>query len=262
MTLDETALANLKTLNEITLSEDESMTHILIADGNVLSLIEKDSYDTICKLKALEYPIYFTYHHIFNILTHDASISYYQRKYLLEQIDSSLVNLMNFISDYDEEGDEVMRITVMRIISDIEVKYDLVSEKTIYKRCSSIVHLFDDFVEACRYASTCIYFGPYDLSLYSDDDDDEDDETDDTDNDDSKDGGENEDEGSGDEAFADGNFDEFVFEGISYLEDNRFQKIYNKDHKYIGDLNDNHDDILWVNDECMMDHESEKVKLD
>ena len=260
MTLDDTALANLKVLNEITQPEDESLTHILIASGNVLSLMEKDSYDMICKLKSLEYPIYFTYHHIFNILTYDTSISYYQRKYLLEQIENSVVNLMNYISDYEEEDP-----LLLQIISDIEEKYDLVREMTIYKRCDNIVHLFDDLVAACRYASTCLYFGPYDLSLYSDDESDDDDTKDDADDEDADDEDTNDedtDNTSGDEAFADGNFDEFVFEGISYLEDNRFQKIYTKDHKHIGDMNDNHDDILWLNDECMMDHESAKVKLD
>ena len=94
-----TALENLKILNE-----KQSETHSLLADGNVLSLIEKDSFDPVSKLQSLEYPIFFTYHHVFNILSYDRSISYYQKKYLLEQIEESLENLMDFIHDYDEEN--------------------------------------------------------------------------------------------------------------------------------------------------------------
>ena len=104
-----TALENLKILNE-----KKSETHSLLADGNVLSLIEKDSFDPISKLQSLEYPIFFTYHHVFNILSYDRSISYYQKKYLLEKIEESLENLMDFIHDYDEENQ-----LLIEIISDI-----------------------------------------------------------------------------------------------------------------------------------------------
>ena len=173
MTLYMTALANLKTL-----TENVSLTHILIADGNVLSLIEKDSFDTICKLKSLEYPVFFTYQCLFNILTNNTSISYKQRVYLLENIEDSLENLMKYINDY-EEGYPLL----IQIINDIEVNYDLVRERTHYKRCSSIINLFDSFVDICRIASTCLYFNPYDLPIYSDDDDDDDGDDDDDDDD-------------------------------------------------------------------------------
>ena len=225
-----------------------SETHSLIADGNRLSLIEKDSFDPICRKKSLEYPIYFTYHHLFNILTRDNSMSYYNRKYLLEQIDISLTPLMDFIMDYEEDEEDCVLI---QITNDIQDKYDLVREKTLYKRCSSFVYLFDDLVEACRYASTCLYFEPYEFDLDDKDSDDFDD-FDDTNDKDDKD----------DNEFSDINCDEFVFEGISYLEDNRFEKIYNNDHKYVGKWSDNRSDIIWLSDEYMMDHESSKVKLE
>ena len=77
--MNATALENLRVLNE-----HKSETHSLMADGYILSLIAKDSFDPISKLQSLEYPIFFTYHHVFNILTHDKSISYYQKKYLLK----------------------------------------------------------------------------------------------------------------------------------------------------------------------------------
>jgi len=239
------ALENLKVLNE-----KKSETHSLLADGNVLSLIEKDSFDPLCKLQSLEYPIFFTYHHIFNILTHDRSISYSQKKYLLEKIEESLENLMNFIHDYDEENQ-----LLIQIIADIEEKYDLVREKTIYKKCENMIYLFDDLVEACKVASKYLYFSPGSYNILCDYEPGKfygslDEDTSDNDSD-------NESDGSNEE-----NFEEFDFEGVSYLEDNRFSKIYNQDKKFVGIWNDDCDDIMWLDDECKEEHETSKVKLD
>ena len=240
-----TALENLKILNE-----KKSETHSLLADGNVLSLIEKDSFDPVSKLQSLEYPIFFTYHHVFNILSYDRSISYYQKKYLLEQIDESLENLMDFIHDYDEENP-----LLIEIILDIEEKFDIVREKTIYKKCESMIHLFDDLVDACKLAGKCLYFSPrpydilYDLEpgkFYGSLDDTSDNDSD----------------GSDEEEFNEDNFDEFEFEGVSYSEDNRFDKIYNQDKKFVGIWNDGRDVIMWLDDECEKEHETSKVKLD
>ena len=232
-----TALDNLKILNE-----HKSETHSLLADGNVLSLIEKDSFDPVSKLQSLEYPIFFTYHHVFNILSYDRSISYYQKKYLLEQIEESLENLMDFIHDYDEENQ-----LLIDIISDIDEKFDLVREKTIYKKCESMIHLFDDLVDACRLAGKCLYFSPrpYDI-LYDLEPGEFYDSVDETSSDSSN----------------EENFDEFEFEGVSYSEDNRFDKIYNQDKKFVGIWNDGRDVIMWLDDECEKEHETSKVKLD
>jgi hypothetical protein len=257
--MNEIALENLKVLNE-----KKSETHSLLADGNVLSLIAKDSFDPISKLQSLEYPIFFTYHHIFNILSYNRCISYSQKKYLLEKIEESFENLMDFIHDYDEENP-----LLIQIITDIEEKYDLVREKTIYKKCESMIYLFDDLVEACKVASKYLYISPesYNVlceyepgkfygSLYdtsdNETDDDADNETDDADND-----ADDDTDRSNEE-----NFDEIEFEGVSYSEDNRFSKIYNKDKKLVGVWNDVCDDIIWLDDECAEEHESSKVKED
>ena len=232
-----TALENMMILNE-----KKSETHSLLADGNVLSLIEKDSFDPVSKLQSLEYPIFFTYHHIFNILSYDRSISYYQKKYLLEQIDESLENLMDFIHDYDEENQ-----LLIDIISDIDEKFDLVREKTIYKKCESMIHLFDDLVDACRLAGKCLYFSPrpYDI-LYDLEPGEFYDSVDETSSDSSN----------------EENFDDIEFEGVTYSEDNRFDKIYNQDKKFVGIWNDGRDVIMWLDDECEKEHETSKVKLD
>jgi len=249
--MNEIALENLKILNE-----QKSETHSLLSDGNVLSLIEKDSFDTVSKLQSLEYPIFFTYHHIFNILSYNKCISYYQKKYLLEKIEESLENLMDFIHDYDEENQ-----LLIEIISDIEEKFDIVREKTIYKKCESMIYLFDDLVDACRLAGKYLYVSPESYNVlceyepgkfYGSLDD-----TSDSDND-----GSDGSDGSDEEEFNEENFDEFEFEGVSYSEDNRFGKIYNQDKKFVGIWNYDRDDIMWFDGLCKEEHESSKVKLD
>ena len=85
--MNKLAYDNLKLLNEV-----YSDSLYLISDHNILSLIEKDNYDTCSNIKSLEYPIYFTYHHILNIVDYDKDISYKNKMNLLTMIDNSLNN--------------------------------------------------------------------------------------------------------------------------------------------------------------------------
>ena len=71
--MDTIALENIKTL----INYNENF--YLISDGNQLSLVEKDEYDPVNKLSSLEYPIYFTYHHLLTIVSEDSSLSYQKR---------------------------------------------------------------------------------------------------------------------------------------------------------------------------------------
>ena len=153
--MDNVAYENLKLLMDQ--YDDES---ILICDNNKLSLMKKDSFDPLCKIISLEYPIYYTYHHLLNTVKFDKSISYLTKKYLLEKIEESLENCMKYINDYDENGDRLINI-----INDIDEKYDLIKEDTMYSRCERIIYLFDDFVDACKLASKYLYFSPrpYDI---------------------------------------------------------------------------------------------------
>ena len=162
-TMNMIAYDNLNILNE-----DKFMTHYLIADGNKLSLIEKDDYDSLKKLGSLEYPIHFTYHHLMNMITHDASLSYSHRKYLIEKIIASLDNLTDFIADYDEEN-----YFLITMINDIDERCDLIREKTLYKRCEYMLFLFDEIIDGLKVAEKYLYFRPYPYHELSDESDDE-----------------------------------------------------------------------------------------
>ena len=112
--MNKLAYDNLKLLNE---KYTDSL--YLISDNNILNLIEKDNFDTCSKLKSLEYPIYFTYHHILNIVDYDKDISYKNKMNLLEMIENSLNNLIDYLNDYVEEREN---ITI--IIDDIYERYE------------------------------------------------------------------------------------------------------------------------------------------
>tara|TARA_A200000113_G_scaffold212523_1_gene214109 strand:- start:502 stop:1152 length:651 start_codon:yes stop_codon:yes gene_type:complete len=147
--MDKLAYDNLKLLNE-----KHSDSLFLISDHNVLSLIEKDNFDTCSKLKSLEYPIYFTYHHILNIVDYDKDISYKNKMNLLTMIDNSLNNLIDYLDDYEEE----QKITTM--LDDIYERLDIVNENQKHNYLERFVYLFDDIVDGLREAGRYLYFTP------------------------------------------------------------------------------------------------------
>lgn len=148
--MNKLAYDNLKLLNE---KYTDSL--YLISDNNILNLIEKDNFDTCSKLKSLEYPIYFTYHHILNIVDYDKDISYKNKMNLLEMIENSLNNLIDYLNDYEEEREN---ITI--IIDDIYERYDIVKVNQKHNYLERFVYLFDDIVDGFREASRYLYFSP------------------------------------------------------------------------------------------------------
>ena len=209
------ALENLKVINQY------NNNYYLIADGNQLSLVEKDEYDPVNKLSSLEYPIYFTYHHLFNVLIDDKSIYYQQRKVLLENIDDTLYNLMDLITDFNEKETEENRILI-DIVNNIDQRFDIVREQVTMKYCEKMMLIFDNMVEGFKEAGKYLYLRsrPYDV-LYSDEEKD---------------------------------LVEIMFQGVDYLEDEDTGRIYSLDHQLIGKWNQDYDNIDWRDDECKNNH--------
>ena len=126
----------------------------LMSDNNILSLIEKDDFDTCSQIKFLEYPLYFTYHQILNIIQYDNDISYKKKRVLLSMIDNSLDNLIDYINDYEEEND-----TLLTMIDDIFSRTERVKEDTKYNSTlEQIIYFFDDMVDGFRLANKYLYF--------------------------------------------------------------------------------------------------------
>ena len=158
MIMNKLAYDNLKLLNK-----EYSDNLFLISDHNILSLIEKDNFDTCSKIKSLEYPIYFTFHHILNIIDYDKDISYKSKMNLLDMINNSLNNLLLYIDDYNdndndkdndnnnndndkyEEKNENENIIIM--IDNIYERFDNVKLNTKHNYFERIVYLFDEIVD-------------------------------------------------------------------------------------------------------------------
>ena len=212
------AFDNLKIINNY------NNNNYLIADGNLLSLIEKDDYDPVNKLSSLEYPIYFTFHYLLNLISDDNSLSYQYRINLLENINYSLYQLMDFITDLDEKETEENK-TLIDIINNIDERYDIICEKIKYTYCETFILMFDNIIEGFKEAGKYLYLSgrPYVLDSDSDSDDDKD-------------------------------FVEIMFEGINYLEDENTSRIYTLDYKLIGKWDENCETILWRNDLCKGNH--------
>ena len=154
--MNKLAYDNLKLLDEV-----YSDSLFLISDNDILSLIEKDSFDTCSKIQSLEYPIFFTYHHILNIVDYDKDISYKNKMKLLTMIENSLNNLINYLDDYEENKSE-SKITTM--LDDIYERLDIVKNNHKHNYLEKFIYLFDDIIDGFRTAEKYLYFSP--LSYY------------------------------------------------------------------------------------------------
>ena len=208
-------LINLEVINQY------NENYYLIADGNKLSLVEKNDFNPVDKLSSLEYPIYFTYHHLLNVIVDDQSLSYQKKQSMLETIDDSLYNLIDFVTDLNEKETEENK-TLIDIVNNIDERYDIVREKVSMKYCEKIVFVFDNMVEGFKEAGKYLYLRgrPYDI-LYSDDEKD---------------------------------LVEIMFQGVDYLEDENTGRIYTLDRQLIGKWNQDYDDIEWRDDEWKQNH--------
>jgi hypothetical protein len=146
--MNKLAYDNLKLLDEV-----YSDSLHLISDHNILSLIEKDNYDTCSNIKSLEYPIYFTYHHILNIIDYDKDISYKNKMNLLTMIDNSLNNLINYLDDYEEEKENMYNL-----VDDIYERLDIVKVNQKHNYFERFIYLFDEIVDGFREAEKYLYF--------------------------------------------------------------------------------------------------------
>jgi hypothetical protein len=130
----------------------------LISEGCELSLIDKDDYDTVSRVKELEYPIYYTYNEILNIISYDNDLSYSKKVDYLERVYDSLDVLIRYIEDYNEN--ENTRICY--IVDNIHARYEIVKSQILYKNpwTEKVVFLFDQLVDSFREANRYLYFSP------------------------------------------------------------------------------------------------------
>ena len=231
----------------------------LISEGNELSLIGKEDYDTVEKLSSLEYPIYFTYHELLNNISYNKDLSYSKKRYFLDKIYESLDILIQYIDDYEEENSKICFI-----IDNIYERYETVKSQTIYNWGEKAIFLFDDLVDSFRNASKYLYFNPtlYPLMYLKPGETLEDEGECDSDSESDNESQEKSDESSVDSNNDDSNSDseekeliEIEFEDVEYLEDESTGEIYNSSHQLIGEWNEDGDDIIWKSSKFKKTHD-------
>ena len=150
--MNKTAIANLGLL-DVYLPEQK-----LISEGCELSLIDRDDYDTVSKVKDLEYPIYYTYSEILNLISYDNDLSYKKRLNYLERLYESLDVLIRYIDDYNEK--ENTRLCY--IVEKIYERHEIVKSQTLYTNpwSEKIVLFFDELVDGFRLAGKYLYHPP------------------------------------------------------------------------------------------------------
>jgi len=151
-------------LDNIDIINNYNGENYLISEGKNLSLIDKDDFNCIDKLKYLEYPIYYTYHHLMNYIEMDKSLQYRQKKYILYIIDNSLSKLITIIDDYhtDEDDYHINKDKLYAIINNIIERYDNVTENIVYKnkKCEYMIYIMDDIIDGFKTAGKYLYFNP------------------------------------------------------------------------------------------------------
>ena len=218
---------------------------ILISEGNELSLMGKEDYDTVDKLSSLEYPIYFTYHELLNNISYNKDLSYTKKIYLLDKIYESLDILIQYIDDYEEENSKICFI-----IDNIYERYETVRYKTVYTWGEKAIFLFDNLVDSFRNASKYLYFTPtlYPLMYLKPGETFDEGECD---SDSSQESDYDSDDGSGEEK----ELTEIEFEGVEYLEDES-TGIYNISHQLVGEWDEHGTDIIWKSSKFKEIHDS------
>mgnify|MGYP000647451450 CR=1 FL=1 len=176
--LHEIALENLNLL----VREEKNITKsVFVSDGKKLDVVKDDQngYDTMFTLKALEYPIYFTFQHFMNVIMERNDLSYRRRKELLRILDDvfdSLCDLSESRETQNKDSEDTSLNSFQCVLNDISDRLDAVREQTLVTRCERMYLFFDEFVEALCVVSRQLHTTPFD----SDDEDDEEDKEDDT----------------------------------------------------------------------------------
>ena len=215
------AIENLKLINK--LSNDD----YLISEGKKLLIINKNDFESVIKFDSLEYPIYFTFNYLLNDITENAILTYKYKIQLLELINESINNLINYLDIYDEKN----TINLINIINDFDERYDIIREKTI-SRCNNLLLFFDDLIESFIEVSRYIHIKPY-QSI-------------------------NENDESKNIIINKLEMNPFSFEGVIYHQDKNSKNVYNIYGEIIG-LWEN-EKIHWNDKSFSLLHESQRDK--
>ena len=141
--LNKTAINNLEVISEL---GDNIEEYQLIIDGNNISQSNDENYDGLFTLQELEYPVFFTFHQLFNSLR-------YSNLYKIEDYKTSeLISLMNesidkLVDILDKTEDDPNNQRLSNIIDDIDEKYLELKQRNDTCSFWKIYETFNDYLD-------------------------------------------------------------------------------------------------------------------
>ncbi len=156
MILDETALDNLKILSNYNKKNDL----LTIKNKKQIFVHQKETeYESFNSLSDLEYPIYFSFYHLFTIYKK----SNYNRKYLLHLMDDALCNIYIQFEDVLDDNNYIDTIRVLQQID--KVLTTITNRYHNYQCFYTINDIYDNY---CNYIKNFLteYKRNYSYSYY------------------------------------------------------------------------------------------------
>ena len=156
--LDETAVNNLKILNDLNTNLNECQ---LVIDGNKISKSTDENYDKIINLRELEYPIYYTFNQLLNSIRYSTlyKIENYKTKDLIRLMDNAIDCIVDMLETCEQDPNHD---NFTDIIDNIDEKFIILKNR--YETCSiwRVVETFNDYLDSiCEGLSECksyLYF--------------------------------------------------------------------------------------------------------
>lgn len=159
--LDETAVNNLKILNDLNTNLNECQ---LVIDGNKITKSTDENYDKIINLRELEYPIYYTFNQLLNSIRYSNlyKIEGYKTKDLIRLMDNAIDCIVDMLESCEQDPNHD---NFTDIIDNIDEKFIILRNR--YETCSiwRITETFNDYLDSiCEGFSECnryLYFSNY-----------------------------------------------------------------------------------------------------
>ena len=167
MQLNKQAIQNLELICEL---GDTISDYQLVIDGNKITQTDDENYEGIFSLKELEYPIYFSFHQLFNSLRYSNlyKIDNYKTREIILIMDEAIEKIVDIL---DKTGDEPNNTILSGIIDDIDNKFILLRERDqtcsiwkLWETFNDYLDTFSDVLIQCDkylYRKHCMYDSIY-----------------------------------------------------------------------------------------------------
>jgi len=154
--LDAIAIQNLKLIGNL---GDTIEDYNLVIDGKNITQ-SNDNYEGIFNLKELEYPIYFSFHQVFNSIRYSNlyKIEGYQTRELIHLIDECIDKIVDIL---DKTTNDSYNQMISQLMDDIDNKYLVLKERdsscSFWKISETFNDYLDTFADALRECDKYLY---------------------------------------------------------------------------------------------------------